>query len=108
MRCTLPIVTLVVLCAMMPGAVFAIIPAIARVLTMLNNLVTTLDAEATDDEQKFGHFSAWCNNEMTETSGSIESLQAKIEDTSATLAALYSKKGELETSKAKLEADITE
>lgn len=75
---------------------------------MLNNLVTTLDAEAKDDEEKFGHFSAWCNNEMVETSGEIEGLQSKIEDTKASLAALYSKKGELETSKAKLEADIDE
>jgi len=108
MRCTLAILTLVVLMAMLPGTVVGIIPAIQKVLTMLNNLVTTLDAEAKDDEEKFGHFSAWCNNEMVETSGEIETQQTKIEDTQATLASLYSKKGDLETSKAKLEADISE
>merc|ERR1719399_1461391 len=55
---------------------------------------------------KFGHFTQWCNNEMAETSGRIESEQAKIEDTQAVLASLYSKKGELETYKGKLESDI--
>jgi predicted nucleic acid-binding Zn-ribbon protein len=45
---------------------------------------------------------------MTETAGEIETVQSKIEDTQAVLAQLYSKKGELETSKAKLEADISE
>lgn len=100
--------TLVVLLAIAPATVFAIIPAIQKVLTMLNNLVTTLDAEEKDDEEKFGHFSAWCNNEMTETAGEIETQQGKIEDTQAVLAQLYSKKGELETSIAKLESDISD
>lgn len=105
MRCTIAILTLAVLLALLPGAVLAI-PAIQKVITMLNNLVTTLDAEAKDDEMKFGHFTQWCNNEMAETSGRIESEQAKIEDTQAVLASLYSKKGELETYKGKLESDI--
>lgn len=99
--------TVTVLIAFSTPAV-AVIPAIQKVLTMLSNLVTTLDAEAAEDEKRMTHFNGWAVKEM-ETSGlEIDTLKTSIEDVTAVLANLYAKKGELETTVAKLKTDIAD
>lgn len=83
-----------------------VIPAIQKVLNMLNNLVTTLTQEGQEDEEKFGHFTKWVNTQKAETSQRISDLQTKIEDTQATLTSLRAQKGELDTAVMKLKSDV--
>jgi len=81
-------------------------PAIKNVLGMLNNLITTLDAESQKDEETFTHFSAWCTTQITDTGINIERLQGVIEETSATLGHLRAKRGELEQTVANLQQNL--
>jgi hypothetical protein len=84
----------------------AVIPAIMKVIDMLNNLVTTLTNEGVEDEQKFSHFSKWVAKEQEETKVEIKTLQTKIEDTKATLAGLYAQRGELFSAVTKLKGEV--
>jgi len=81
-------------------------PAIKNVIGMLEQLVTTLDAETSKDEETFTHFSAWCTTQITDTGVNIERLQADIEETTATLGHLRAKKGELEETVGNLQSSL--
>lgn len=81
-------------------------PAIKSVVTMLENLVTTIDEEAAKDEETFTHFSNWCTEQISLSETSIERLQGEIEEVTATLGHLRSKKMELDTHVAALKASI--
>jgi hypothetical protein len=85
----------------MPGA------GIQRVIELLNNLISEMDAEAAEDEKQFAEFSAWCTKQQQATQDGIEALQTLIEDLTAALAKLYAQKGELEAQIAKLNAEIS-
>jgi chromosome segregation ATPase len=73
----------------------AIPAAMKKVIDMLSNLITTLEAEGADDEAKFAHFTKWVKKTQAETELEISTLQTSIENTKATLADLYAQKGEL-------------
>jgi len=81
---------------------------IQKVITMLENLIAEMDAEAATDEKQFAEFSAWCGETKKATEESIEQLTGQIEALKASLADLYSQKTELETQIAKLNDQITE
>lgn len=70
--------------------------AIGEVITMLENLITEMDAEKEQDEQQMKDFSVWCTSQEASARQSIESLQDKVSDVSATLSEFNSKKGQLE------------
>jgi DNA repair exonuclease SbcCD ATPase subunit len=80
---------------------------IQKVITMLENLVAEMDAEAATDEKQFAEFSAWCTETKTATEQSISQLTAQIEELKASLADLYAQKTELETQIQKLDDQIT-
>jgi len=79
---------------------------ITKVITMLENLVAEMDAEAATDEKQFGEFTAWCGETKKTTEATIGALTSQIEDLKASLADLYSQKSELETQIAKLDDQI--
>merc|ERR1719428_397078 len=73
---------------------------------MLQNLIAEMDAEAANDEKQLVEFNKWCEETKTTTQASIDSLQAQIQELTASLAVLYSQKDALETQIAKLDEDI--
>lgn len=81
-------------------------PAIQKVITMLQNLVTELEAEATQDDKQFTEFTAWCTKQKAATSQSIEELNTKISTLTAALSELYSQKGKLEKRIGELKTEI--
>lgn len=99
------VIPLVIVLAFLPyGA--AVIPAIMKVIDMLNNLVTTLTNEGVEDEQKFEHFSKWVAKEQEETKLEIAALKTKIEDTKAVLAGLNAQRGELFAAITQLKGEV--
>lgn len=84
----------------------AVVPAIMKVIDMLNNLVTTLTNEGIEDQQKFDHFSKWVAKEQEETKVQISTLETKIEDTKAVLAGLNAQRGELVADITKLKGEV--
>jgi len=88
----------------MPAA--GVIPAIQKVIQMLDNLITTLDNEGVEDEKKWNHFAKWNENQQAETEVKISDLQTKIEDTKALLAGLYAQRSELTTQTNHLKSEI--
>jgi len=85
-----------------------VIPAIKRVITMLDNLVTELDAEAKDDEAKIAHFSSWAAKEITDIGVEIERAQGVVEELTSTIATLNAKKSEDDTSLHNLNGEISQ
>merc|ERR1719335_1506515 len=81
---------------------------IQKVITMLENLIAEMDAEAATDEKQFAEFSAWCTETKKATEASIDQLTGQIEALKASLADLYAQKTELETQIAKLDDQIKE
>merc|ERR1719213_925564 len=79
---------------------------IDRVIKMLQNLITEMDAEQAQDEAQFKAFSAWCTKQQGDTQASIDRLQATIQELTAALAELYSQKEGLETVIKRLKEEI--
>jgi hypothetical protein len=96
---------------LLPGPVHAsadnVVPAMAKVINMLSNLITTLETEGTEDEKKFEHFTKWVKKEQADTELQISRLQIDIENTKAILAGLYSEEGELTGIVSHLKSEIT-
>lgn len=84
------------------------IPAIQRVITMLDNLIAELDEEAKNDEEKFNHFMAWSAKEIESTNVKILGFQSKIEELEASLSTLQATRVELVDSVKKLNGEIGE
>jgi len=91
---------------MAPAPAVAVLPAIKKVVTMLNNLVTMMDSEAVEDEKKVAHFVQFCEGEISSCNAKISEMQTKIEDTNAALVDLGSQKQELDATVAKLNGNI--
>lgn len=102
----LPVVAVLVLFSgnIVPAA--AIIPAIQKVIKMLENLVTTLTNEGIEDQQKWDHYTKWNTKEQGETELKISDLQTKIENTKAILGQLYAQRGELTTEVNRLQSEV--
>lgn len=81
-------------------------PAIQKVITMLENLVSEIDTEAAQDEKQFTEFTAWCTKQQAATSASIDELNTKIQTLSAALSELYAEKEKLEKQITELKANI--
>jgi len=79
---------------------------IQKVITMLENLIAEMDAEAATDEKQFAEFSTWCTATKKATEESISTLTGQIESLTASLADLYAQKTTLETQIAKLDDQI--
>merc|ERR1719311_835438 len=77
-----------------------------RVIKMLQNLITEMDAEQAEDEAQFKEFSAWCTKQQGDTQASIDRLQATIEELTAALGELYAQKGDLEAVIKRLKEEI--
>lgn len=89
-----------------PAPAVAVLPAIKKVVTMLENLVTMMDSEAAEDEKKVAHFAQFCEGEKSAANAKISEMQTKIEDTNAALVDLGSQKQELDATVAKLNKNI--
>jgi phage shock protein A len=81
-------------------------PAIQKVITMLENLVSEIDAETAQDEKQFTEFTAWCTKQQAATGASIDALNTKIQTLTAALGELYAEKEKLEKQIAQLKTDI--
>jgi len=81
-------------------------PAIAKVVTMLENLITMMESEGAEDEKKFTHFSQYCDSEKESSTTKIATLNTKIEDTNAALMDLRAQKAELDSVVGKLQKEI--
>lgn len=95
-----------VLVGLLASPAVAVLPAIGKVVTMLNNLVTMMESEAADDEKKFNHFSQFAAGEKEAASAKISEMQTKIEDTNAVLTDLRAQKAELDEAVGKLNSQI--
>jgi len=84
----------------------ALLPAIKKVTTMLENLVTMMDSEGAEDEKKVAHFVQFCEGEKSAANAKISEMQTKIEDTNAALVDLGSQKQELDATVYKLNENI--
>jgi len=80
--------------------------AIAKVVTMLENLITMMESEGAEDEKKFNHFNQYCESEKTASNNKIAELNTKIEDTNAALQDLMAQKAELDSVVSKLQREI--
>merc|ERR1719359_2550907 len=67
-----------------------------RVVTMLENLISEMDAEEKEDDKMIEEFNAWFATQSAATQQSIDTLTAKIEEFKAILAQLRAQKQELE------------
>merc|ERR1719321_772005 len=79
-----------------PVAAGKVIPAMKKVIDMLDQLIEVLEHEGAEDEAKFAAFTKWVKKEQAETEVEISTLQTDIENTKATLASLNSQKGKLD------------
>jgi len=61
------------------------VPAFDKVLTMLSNLVSQIDAESTADEADYTAFLSWFEDQEKSTSGTIAALTAKLQELAAAL-----------------------
>jgi len=81
-------------------------PAIAKVVTMLENLITMMESEGAEDEKKFTHFDQYCEAEKAASTTKIGELNTKIEDTNAALMDLKAQKSQLDSVVGKLQREI--
>lgn len=81
-------------------------PAIKRVITMLDNLITELDDSAKDDEAKVTHFAEWAAKEITDLSAEVERLEGAVEEFTAVLATLNAKEDVLSAQLKKLKGEV--
>jgi hypothetical protein len=103
----LPVFAVVLLmCSVNIVPVAGIIPAIQKVIQMLENLVTTLTEEGINDEKKWAHYEKWNFKSQEETEVKISDLQTQIEDTKAILGQLYATRGELTTEVNRLSSEV--
>jgi chromosome segregation ATPase len=70
--------------------------AMQRVVTMLENLISEMDAEEKEDDKMFEEFNAWFATQSAATQQGIDTLNAKIEEFKAILAQLKAQKAELD------------
>jgi len=89
-----------------PVIAAGVVPAMQKVIAMLDNLITTLEAEGADDEAKFGAFTKWVKKEQADTEMEISTLNTGIENTKATLAELNAQKGQLDGIVAHLKSEV--
>merc|ERR1719333_512169 len=102
-----PIALILLQCAVVtPATRVKAPPAIAKVVGMLENLVTMMESEGSEDEKKFNHFDGYCEGEKTDANYKISELNTKIEDTNAALQDLMSQKLELDKVVGKLTKEI--
>jgi len=102
----LSIIIVHVLLAHAAGSSTTVIPAMQKVIGMLENLVTTLTNEGIEDEKKWKHFENWNNKEQEKTELKISDLQTQIENTKAILGQLYAQRGELTTQVNHLQSEV--
>jgi chromosome segregation ATPase len=82
------------------------VPAFDKVLTLLSNLVSTIDSEATADESDYQAYMAWFKEQESSTSATVTALGAKLTELTATITQLSARKSELTTEVNGLNADI--
>lgn len=85
----------------------AVSPAISQVLTMLRNIESMIGTESTTDETEHQEFLKWSAAEATQTEAHIGEIQTEIQTTTAALADLRAQKSELETTLARVTAELT-
>jgi len=89
-------------------ALKARVPAFDSVLTMLQNLITQIDAEAQSDETDYGNFMTWFEKQSVGTESSIGSLTVRLQELAAVLAGLRSRQHKLSGEVARLNGEIEE
>jgi len=89
-----------------PVAAAKVIPAMKKVIDMLDQLIEVLEHEGAEDEAKFAAFTKWVKKEQAETEVEISTLQTDIENTKATLASLNSQKGKLDGEVSHLKSEV--
>jgi len=82
------------------------VPAFDKVLTMLQNLKTQLDAEATADDADYQAFLSWFDEQQKGTSSSVTALTAKIQELGAALTDLRARSQTLTTEVHDLNVEI--
>jgi len=85
----------------------AVLPKIAQVVTMLDNLISMIETEKKTDEEENGQFKTWSASETGATETHIGQLQTTIQSTEAAIADLEAQKVDLETTLLRVNADLT-
>lgn len=81
-------------------------PAFDKVLTLLSNLVSAIDSEASADEGDYQAYMSWFKEQESSTSASVTALGAKLTELGAALTELRSRQSSLTTEVNGLNADI--
>jgi len=90
----------------MQAAIKAPSASFDKVLTLLSNLVSQMEAEAAADEADYQAYMTWFKEQETATSGTITALSAKLTELSAALTELRARESTLTTEVAGLNADL--
>jgi chromosome segregation ATPase len=90
----------------MQAAVMAPSASFDKVLTLLSNLVSQMEAEASADEADYQAFMTWFKDQESATSGTITALSAKLTELSAALTELRARQSSLTTEVNGLNADL--
>jgi len=90
----------------MQAAIMAPSASFDKVLTLLSNLVSQMEAEASADEADYQAYMTWFKDQESATSGSITALSAKLTELSAALTELRARQSSLTTEVNGLNADL--
>jgi hypothetical protein len=90
----------------MQAAIKAPSASFDKVLTLLSNLVSQMEAEASADEADYQAYMTWFKDQEAATSGSITALSAKLTELSAALTELRARQSSLTTEVNGLNADL--
>jgi chromosome segregation ATPase len=82
------------------------VPAFDKVLTLLSNLVSAIDSEATADEADYQAYMSWFQEQESSTTASVTALGAKLTELGASLTELRARQSALTTEVNGLNADI--
>eukprot|EP00448_Togula_jolla_P012497 CAMPEP_0170605908 /NCGR_PEP_ID=MMETSP0224-20130122/20221_1 /TAXON_ID=285029 /ORGANISM="Togula jolla, Strain CCCM 725" /LENGTH=733 /DNA_ID=CAMNT_0010930937 /DNA_START=49 /DNA_END=2250 /DNA_ORIENTATION=+ len=79
---------------------------VARVVSLLEEMQTTLQKEMKEDEALFDKLSCWCHNNEYEKDEAASSAEAKIGELQSSIESLTAKSGELKSQISELEAGV--
>merc|ERR1719161_2618836 len=82
------------------------VPSFESVITMLNNLVDQIENEESSDEADYNAFKTWFTTQSDATSSSISGLTSRLQELTAILADLRSRKNTLTTEVNRLNGEI--
>jgi len=82
------------------------VPAFDSVITMLQNLVSQIEAEASADDQDYESFMRWFSTQESTTSSATTALSTKLQELSANLSELRSRQQTVGTGVRELQSEL--